>query len=347
MFKRKIGLILVVSILLLALVLGCSNGTEVDQEGISENGQNGGDAEELPQITAVTSPLGSGWHSVNVLLGDIWMDEIDGLFVTVQEGGSVGNIKAVDEGIDANVGWGYSSDLKEAYEGTGLFDKKHDNVKIMANMYPSTLNIVTLAKDGFESVYDLKDKNLNVGAIGSGAEVLVQRLFDVHGMSYDSIINNGGSISYGNYSDAASQLSDGIVDAMLACGAPSLAAVYEVQASHEIKLLPVSDDKLQELYDRDYGYVINRPLPANTYENQTEEIPSVGLQGYIFVNADLPEDLVYQMTKLLWEVGWDRIIKEQPSRGENMDIDKAVEDIDPENLHPGAAKYYKEIGLIN
>ncbi|MDW7669651.1 MAG: TAXI family TRAP transporter solute-binding subunit [Bacillota bacterium] len=335
--KIRKSIIIIISLtMIFSLLVGC-------QGNDGENGE--GNSVETEYLTVVTAPMGSGWHAVSVLLGDIWMNDVEGLNVSVLEGGSVGNIKAISEGIDANFGWAYTPDLIDAYEGRGSFEEKHEDALILGVMYPVWLNIVTLADSDIKTIDDLKDAKINAGAIGTGSEVVVQRLLEVYGLDYDKIKANGGTVSFGNYSDASTQLKDGIVDVMLGGGAPDIPAVHEVEAQQKIRLVPVDEEGLNKIKDKGYGYAVDLPIPADTYLEQTEEVPAVAYPSLMIVNKEVSEDIVYQVTKSLWE-NIETVRKEQPARGKYMQIETVFSGIDTENLHPGAAKYYKEIGIL-
>lgn len=301
---------------------------------------------ELPRMTVVTAPMGSGWYASTVLFSDIWMNDIEGLNVSVQEGGSIGNIRAVDEGIDANMGWAYTVDLADSFEGTGPFEKKTENIRFMANTWPVWLNVVVLEESGINSIEELASAKINVGAINTGSEVAAKRLLEAYGLTYENIKSNGGTVSYGSYSDASTQLGDKIVQAMMGGGSPDIPAVHEVEVTKNIKLLPASEEALQKIADLNLGYGIDLPLPANTYKGQTEDVPAVTYNGVMIVNKDVPDDVVYQLTKSIWE-NIDRFRQEQPARGNLMSLEHALDGFDVEKLHPGAARYYKEKGILD
>lgn len=335
MFKKSMIILLVLVLCTSAILSGCTSG-----EGKKTSGD-----QSLPHLTAVTAPMGSGWHAVTVLLSDIWMSKIDGLNVSVLEGGSVGNIKAISQGLDANIGWAYTTDLRDAFLGEGSFDKAYSDALPIGVMYPVWLNVVALEGGKINSIEDLKNAKINAGAIGTGSEVAAKRLLEAYGLTYESIKQAGGTVSFGNYSDATTQLKDGIIDVMMGGGAPDIPALHEAETQKTLKLLPADKDALKRLEEKGYGYTTNLPIPANTYKGQTDEVPAVTYQSVMIANRDLPEDLIYNLMKYLWE-DIERIRTEQPARGNYMILERALDGIDPKDLHPGAAKYYKEVGIL-
>ncbi|WP_053363426.1 TAXI family TRAP transporter solute-binding subunit [Bacillus sp. FJAT-27251] len=301
-------------------------------------------ASSSKNISIGTAPLGSGWYNVSITLADIWMDNIEGLNVNVLEGGSIGNLRSVNEGKDMHLGWAYTPDLMDAANKQGAFESEEiSKVSTIALSYPVYLTFVTSANSGIEKIEDLAGKKVHAGAQGTGSELALQRLLEVHGLSYEKIEAAGGKVSFGNYSDAATQLQDGIIDVAVGGGAPEIPAFKEVETLNSIKIIPVDTTKLEELAE--FGYRADLPIPSGTYKDQKEDVSALAYQSMLNVNSDIPEEQVYEMTKAIWD-NVDTIIKDHPSRGSYFTPEIAVEGLDPSYFHPGAVKYYKEIGVM-
>lgn len=329
--KRKIILILLLAIA--TVLTACSSG----------NGEGDG-AKNEDRFSISTSPLGSGWYQVSITLADVWMDNIADTNINVLEGGSIANIRGVNEGKDMMLGWAYTPDLMDAYSKEGSFKEENiDNVKVVALGYPVWLSIFTKEKSSIKSLDDLLGKKVHAGGQGTGSELAFQRLLEEHGLSYEKIEESGGRVSFGNYNDAATQLQDGIVDVAVAGGAPEVPAFKEIENLNDIRLVPVEQSKLDSLTS--FGYREDLPLPKGTYKNQDEGITAVAYQSLITVNKDMSEDRVYELTKAMWE-NVDTIIKNHPARGEYFTTEVAVTGLDEDMFHPGAIKYYKEIGAM-
>ncbi|MBO1003184.1 TAXI family TRAP transporter solute-binding subunit [Pseudogracilibacillus auburnensis] len=311
--------------------------------GDGASGENG--RAEKNNISIGTAPLGSGWYNVSITLSDIWMDNIDGMNVNVLEGGSIGNIRSVNDGTDMHLGWAYTPDLMDAVNKQGAFEEEEiSNVQVIGLSYPVYLNFVTSGKNKIEKIDDLLGENIHAGAQGTGSEVALQRLLEEHGLSYEKIEESGGKISFGNYSDAATQLQDGIVDVAVGGGAPDIPAFKEVEALNSIKLIPVEQSYLEPLTE--LGYRADLPIPKETYKDQNEDVSALAYQSMIIVNSDIPEDQVYEITKFMWE-NVERIVEDHPARGSYFTPEIAVEGLEQSYFHPGAVKYYKEIGVMD
>ncbi|MDR2006813.1 MAG: TAXI family TRAP transporter solute-binding subunit [Acidaminococcales bacterium] len=347
---RKSIVVFLFALLVVVLAIGCGSQSASDKKGAvapakAATGSAAMDPQNLPHLTVVTAPLGSGWYPISVLFGEFWMNSVKGLNVSVQEGGSVANIKAISRGVDSNVGWCYTTDLNDARKGAGVFDKVYTDALPIGATYPVWLNIITLPNSKVKSIEDLKKAKGNYGGVGSGSELAAQRLLEGYGFSYADIKAAGGSVEYGNYVDAAQQLQDGIIDVMLAGGSPEVPPVREVEARKQVHLIPAEPAKLQNVLDKGYVYITKRPIPAGTYKGQTEPVPAIAYQSVVVVNRNLPDDLVYIMTREIW-ANIETIRREQPARGNLMDISTALEGVNIADLHPGAARFYREKGMI-
>lgn len=327
------------AVLVMTFLAACGGGT-------STSGTGGGSGDGYPsQIIKASGPQGSGWYPISVLFGDIWMDEIDGLTVTVTEGAGLANLRSVNEGVDADIGITFANDFMDAVNGRGSFDEPANNILAMADLYPSHYYIAVLETSDIYTIEDLRGKHLVPGEQGFSGEQVTRLVLDLYGMSYEDIESSGGKISFGGYNDAVQQMRDGIVDAVAAIGAPAVPALTELDVTTPVRLLPIDPGKLDELVNSGRGY-IRATVPAGTYKNLTEDFVTIGLSSMIFARANLHEDLVYDATKAVWE-NIERIRREQPARGEHMDVSTAMASVPPELFHPGALRYYREVGVAD
>lgn len=314
-------------------------------------GSEGSSSQSNFMHSHISGPVASGWYPLSILLSDIWMDEIEGMNATVIEGGAIGNIRDVNKGQDAQSGMAFVSDFADAVRGKGVFEgDKQENVSAIAALYPTWWNFVVMDDSSIESLDDFIQQGGHVvpGNPGDASELTARRVFEAMGYTVEELEANGGRLTYGGYGDATNQLRDGVIDMVVQGGAPNATSATEVDASRPVRALPIPDDALQKLDEAGYGYTVDMPLPAGSYKNQTEDIPAVVTMAMLIVNSDVDEDIVYQMTKTFWE-NLERVNEEQPQRGKWMTPELGYSEIfDAENtLHPGALRYYQEIGVAN
>lgn len=318
--KRKLLLIMTLCALLL---LGCqSNAERYGEPLIFTTGTT----------TGVFYSLGSG-------LATLWTTEMGKRVASQASNGSVENLKLMSKG-EANIGFTTVNIAYEAYHGEGAFEgKPYEGVRILANLYPNVSHIVVMNKKNIQSIEDLKGKSFVFGAAGSATEVESKLVFKAHGIEEGDIKG-----SYVGFTEATDLMRNGQVDGVnIFSGVPS-AATTELISTLDTKVLNLSEDAIKELVEK-YPWNFKYVIEANTYDKQPEPIVTVGQYSSIVIDASVSEEAAYQLTKLLWE-NVDELAKSY-SIAKQFDPQKAVEGTAGVPLHPGAMKYYREIGVLD
>lgn len=321
MNKKVISILLVC--LLVVVFAGCSKPAEEAEkaEPVFINIASGGTA-------GTYFPLAGG-------MADIWNKNVEGVNATAQStGASVANVNLLrDDKVD--VIFAQNDVVYYAANGTELFDgNKYADIKGMTTLYPETIQIVTLEGKGIDTVTDLKGKKVAVGAAGSGTEANARQILNAAGITYDDI-----KAQYLSFSEAASNLKDGNIDAaFLTAGFPT-AAVQDIAAQHDVKLVAVEEAMADKII-ADYPFYTKMVVPAGTYSGFDVDVETVSVKAMLAVSASLDEELVYDMVKALYG-NPDRLTAAHrkgamitPETGlDGMSID----------LHPGAQKYFDEL----
>ncbi|MBB6448782.1 hypothetical protein HNR44_000731 [Geomicrobium halophilum] len=323
-------------LLLLAVILTSCNNEAADNDW---------------QHAHISGPTNSGWYPLSTLFSDIWMDELEEVDVTVVEGGAIGNIREVNTGIDVQTGFAFASDFVDGMNGEGAFEgEPQENVKAIGAFYPTFWNIAVLEDSPYESLEDVVEYGADVipGNPGDASEATFHRIFEAMGYDEEGLEEAGVSVDYGGYGDAANQMRDGIIDLTVQGGGPYVPGLTEIDATQSVRLLSVPEEVRDELDEQGYGYTTDLEIPAESYSGQTEDTPTIASWAMMIVNEDMDEEVVYELTKAIWE-NVDRVEDEQPTRGVWFDPEVAYEEIeDPaENIHPGALRYYEEIGVTD
>lgn len=224
-----------------------------------------------------------------------------------------------------------------AFNGEEMFSDNPalTNLRGVASLYPEVIQIVVNAGAGINSVDDLRGKRVAVGAPGSGAEANARQILTAHGISYDDI-----RADFLSFAEAADALRDNNVDAAFVTAGTPTAAVTDVSTTHNVRLLSISDTMAGELMGA-YPFYERVTIPAGTYRNQDSDVQTIAVLAMLSARADLSEDLVYNVTKALFE-NLDMFAAAH-SRGANLSLDTATGGM-PLELHPGAARYYREVG---
>ncbi|CDQ19050.1 TAXI family TRAP transporter solute-binding subunit [Halobacillus karajensis] len=334
--KRTMVVLLVV-LSSLSLLAACSG---------SDATSGSGDKPSAPEkfLKIGSGPMGSGWYPITTVMLDVYMDGFSGLNVSQVEGGSTANLKSLESG-DIQLGLNYTSDFTSALDGGEGFDEPLSEVSAIGALYPVYQTIATTKDhEDINSVEDIVDKHIFLGPKGGGGPVAFWNMMAEYGIDESTIEEAGGEISYGNYSDGASMLKDNNVDVFVGGGAPFIPALQEIEITKPIKVIPIEEDKLESIEEKGIG-IASGEIPADTYKDLDKAIPTYTMVTMVAARSDLEEEYAYNMTKLFWE-NIPEFESQIPERAKNFTVETALDGIDPETLHPGAKKYYEEVGAL-
>ena len=290
------------------------------------------------QVTMMTGPQGGSWVPLGGALKNMWEQAIPGLQIQATPGAGVANVRGVDEG-KAQVGFANSSTTVDGLEGRAPYQKKVTKVCQVANLYPQYFQVAALADAKINSYADLKGKALVTQPKGNTAEVLTDTILKLNGLSYQSLSKANFQASY---TDAVSMMKNGHVQVMTLGTTAPASAVMDLASARDVKLVPVDDKTMNELKKSNPGY--NKlVIKAGTYPKQDKDVPVIGYSTHIVAACDLPEDVVYKMTKAMAENVDTMAAVVKPIAGltpKDMAVDIGVP------FHKGAAKFYKEKGVL-
>lgn len=296
-------------------------------------------------FTVSAGSIGGSWFVYMTTLFETYKNNIADLNYNTVPGGGVANPIAVSTG-KAQFALAYSPNLVAAYKGDEPYKNKLEDIRVVANMNMTAVIHPFFSKDlGISSMREIAEKKIplkiDTGPKGGGGELAASRILEAHGASYDNIRAWGGQITHSPYREAVDRVRDGHIDAFMNddnIGAPLFA---EFASDDDIVILPQDQDAIEKLTSI-YGYSA-AVIPAGTYSGQTKDLPTTSQSVVFFTTKDMPEDLVYQMTKLFFEkkqdltAGHANFAKLDPMAGPKVPVVP---------LHPGAERYYREIGAL-
>jgi TRAP transporter TAXI family solute receptor len=294
-------------------------------------------AAQAQTIRLMTGPQGGVWVPLGGALKNMWEKAIPGLQVQTMPGAGIANVRGVDEG-KADVGFGNSITSVDGVHGRAPFPKKVEKACQLANLYPQYFQVVALAGSGIHSIADLKGKSIAVQPKGNTAELISQQILQSVGLSYQSA-----KVSFVNsYTDAAALLKDGHAQVFTLGTTVPASSVMDVAAGRDITLVPVTDEIVAAMRKLNPGYV-KGAIKAGTYPKQDKDVPVIIYSTHLVVSCSLPEQTVYQMTKAM-----------AANVPDMAAINKAMAGLTPKMMaedigvpfHPGAVKYYKEVGAM-
>lgn len=335
--KKKLWLSLLMMVVLSLFLVACGGG---DKDTTKDAGDEAGDRNESADsgdnpdfLSFLTGGTSGTYYPLGGAIAKIISDETGIQTDALSSNASADNIIALKDG-EAELAFSQTDVAAYAVEGINAFDGEPvDNVLALGSLYPETIQIVTTEKSGIKSVEDLKGKKVSVGAPGSGTYINAEQILEVHGMSMDDI--DAQNLDFG---ESAGGIKDGNIDAAFITAGTPTGAVEELQASADVYVLPIEEDKANALIEK-YPYYAADTIPEGTY-GLKEDIHTVAVLAMIVVQSDLSEDVVYDITKALYENSGNIA----HGKAEYISLDNALEGIGFD-LHPGAKKYFEEAGL--
>jgi TRAP transporter TAXI family solute receptor len=292
-----------------------------------------------------TGGTGGTYYPLGGILAQVLTEKVPDVVVTAQAAqASVANCNLIrDRQIES--AFVQSNVAYNAYAGVDTFkDKPAKNIRGIASLYPETIQIVARAESGIKTMKDIKGKRLVPGDRGSGTEIDAQNVLSVYGM-WDSKKSYTGfkNVDWLSFSGASQRLQDKQTDVTFTTAGWPTAAIQELSISANVVLVPIEEAKITEL-TKNFPFYSRIVIPKGTYKGQEKDVTTITTMAQWVVDANVSEDVVYQLTKALWEGGSDKMAQAH-AKGKDVQMKTALSGM-AIPLHPGAEKYYKEKGLI-
>ncbi|HWE75284.1 MAG TPA: TAXI family TRAP transporter solute-binding subunit [Stellaceae bacterium] len=212
------------------------------------------------------------------------------------------------------------------------------NLRVIAALYPEAVHVLARVGSAVRSLADLKGKNVALGEPGSGTLAEARLVLHASGLQECQI-----KAQYPRLSDATALIESNKLDAFfLMAGAP-VPAIVDAASMARVRLLPISG-KSRETLLHAYPFVTATTIPGATYPGIDGETPTIAVPALFVASAAVPDDLVYGITKALWQDATRRLLDNGHPAGKAIRIENALQGI-AIPLHPGAARYYAERGL--
>lgn len=252
--------------------------------------------------------------------------------------GSVGNLRMIDRS-DIESGFAQADLAGWAYDGVRLFADGAPlrELRAIGSLFPAVAHLVVRADSPIRSLADLKGKTVAVGEAGSGSAADAAIVFEVAGIGGDVIQKN---LRPG---PGAAEVRDGTIDAMFIAGGYPVPAIRDMAASMPIRLIPIEGEIVDAL-KKHFGRYQVASIPAGAYPGVDTPTPTVGFSVLWLVNSRADPDLVYAITKALWNSATAKLLSAIEPIGSQLRLDRALSGVSVP-LHPGAERFYREAGL--
>ena len=288
-------------------------------------------------INILTAGTGGIFYPLGSALAMIIAAKIPGTKPSVQSTrGSVENLNLMEQG-KGEVAFVQGDALAFAWAGNteAGFKGKLDKVRGIASLYPSYVQLIAIRESGIRTFNDLKGKRLSVGAERSGTELTNRTLFKAAGMTYQDLAK----IAYRPFEETVDMMKNRELDATLQTAGLNVPVIRELADSFPIVVVEIPPsivDKIGAPYQR-------AVIPKGTYRGQDADVQAAGLPNFLITRADMSRELVYSITKALFESSAQLAAAHPAAAGIN--IRQALSGM-PVPLHPGAEQYYRGLGLL-
>ncbi|OQW88461.1 MAG: C4-dicarboxylate ABC transporter [Rhodoferax ferrireducens] len=315
-FIRKIGLV----IGLATVVVATSVGAQQQFVNVLTGGQSG-----------VYYPLG-------VAVSQIYAKAIPNARSTAQvTKASAENLNLLQAGR-GELGFSLGDAVSDAWKGDAEagFKTKLDKLRGLSATYNNYIQIVANADSGIKTLADLKGKRISVGAAKSGTELNARAILKAAGLTYADL----GKVEYLPFGESVELMKNRQLDATLQSAGLGVASIRDLATAIKIEVIAVPADVVAKVGDAAYQPAV---IPANTYTGQTADVATAAIPNFLITHAGVSDDLAYQMTKSLYD-NLDTLYAAH-NAAKAIKRDNAIKGM-PVPLHPGAERYYKEVGLI-
>ena len=282
-------------------------------------------------LSGVYYPVGGG-------IANLINKYVDNASATVQTtAGSIENIRLIKQN-QADFGFVMSSAAYYAYNGVDVFEgDKIEDLRGVTVLYPQPVQIVVTKDSAINSFQDLRGKKVGVGAPASGDETTFRGMLEVAGMTYDDLKPN-----YISFAEQSAAFKDRQIDAMLVVAGTPTSGIMDVASIKDIKLVPV-DGSFRDKILKKYSYFATTTVKKGTYPSQEVDVDTIAGPAFLVTSTRLSDEIVYNTCKAIFENLEE--LGQVHNQAKSISLDNALNGASIP-LHPGAEKYFKEVGVI-
>ncbi|WP_096198956.1 TAXI family TRAP transporter solute-binding subunit [Bacillus sp. FJAT-45350] len=340
--KKKLSLWFVSIFAAGSVLAACGGGAdETPDTGAGEDTDTPEIAEDFrTDLQLGTGSTGGTYYPLGQEMANIMNEhvEFEGFNVSaVSSGASVDNLAQISRG-EMQLGMSVHLPALDAYNGEGEFDGLPvENFGFIGHIYPEVMQVLTTEGTGITSISELEGKRVAIGPPGSGTQAAAKLILAAYG------IEDGDYQAFEEgFGDAAGRLQDGNLDASFGLLGLPAGSVTELALQRDVVILPVDGEALAYV-EENSGYA-HLEIPADAYEFLDAPVSTITAYAILVGStSQISEDLGYEITKGLYE----NAAQVTHAQGAHMTMDNVLNGSEGLPFHPGAERYFKEIGLID
>ncbi|MCP5416026.1 MAG: TAXI family TRAP transporter solute-binding subunit [Chromatiaceae bacterium] len=289
-------------------------------------------------INILTGGTSGVYYPIGVALSQLYGAKIEGSKASVQSTkASVENLNLLQAGR-GELALALGDAVADAWNGVedAGYKKPLNKLRAVGGAYSNYIQIVASADSGIKTLNDLKGKSISVGAPKSGTELNSRAVFKAAGLSYADMSR----VEYLPYADSVELIKNRQLDATLQSSGLGMAAYRDLAATMPVRFIPIPAEVVARIDSAAYQ---PSKIPANTYEGQSEDVPTAAITNIFVTHSEVSDELVYQMTRLMFENLDSLTAAHAAAKG--IRLESAAKHL-PIPLHPGAERFYREAGVL-
>jgi hypothetical protein len=296
------------------------------------------------EVTIAGGSVGGSWFPVASAISELLNKELGESIASAKPGGGVSNPMMVSKGT-VSAGFSYSSYLVAGKKGEDPYKEKISNLKSIVMLFPMYFQAMGSKNLPYDYLGDfIKNEyplNMSPTKPGHGDFWVTQKVFNILDVDFEKIENWGGKVEFAGGGEMASLYKDRHIDMAFTHNVVPLSSFSDMAVSRESKLIKIDVNIIEKLIEN-YG-MKKGVIPAGTYKGTDVDIVTAGMPAVLFIREDIPDDIAYSLAKVVCE-----------NTEYLTSVNKLFKDFDPATacgglgieLHPGALKYYQEMGYI-
>jgi TRAP transporter TAXI family solute receptor len=287
-------------------------------------------------INILTGGTSGVYYPLGVAISKVYSEKIPGTRPSVQATkASVENLILLQQG-KGEIAFTLGDSLAFAWSGNeeAGFKSRLNKLRGVTAIYPNYIQVVASKESGIKTLADLKGKRLSVGAPKSGTELNARAVLDGAGLTYKDL----SKVEYLPFNESVELMKNRQLDATLQSAGLGVASLRDLASSVPITVVEIP----ATVVDKVGAPYIKATIPAGTYTGQDQPVETAAIVNYLVTRSDLPDDLVYQMTKAIYESLPE--LAAAHSAAKDIKLDAALTGM-PIPVHPGAERYFKEKGV--
>lgn len=320
----------------LSLSLTCAFGCK--PSGGDGTSGSGGVAGKRQFLSMGTAPVGGAFPVVGGAIAEVLNEHKGSIDWKVQAKGTKGsqeNIRRLASG-DLQLALSNAAITYFAVRGESGWEKAYD-MRSIVTLAPNVALFIARSDSGVQKISDLKGKRVIVGPSGAGFEMFVQPIVEEHGVQWAEFTQLNAT-----QSGAVDMLGDGAADAAFLGGAVPTASITQATSTFDVQFVPFDEDARQRLIEK-YPFFHPATIPAGTYKGLEQDFSGLNVGSmHMITAADQDEELVYQLTKSIWDNRAEIAAKHPAGKAIN---EKNAARRTGTDYHPGAIRYYEEVGI--